>query len=51
MIEKHFYEAPEAEILGVKFEKRFMVGSPDDDYSDPGSNPNVPGDHNYGGFN
>lgn len=50
MIQKHNYEAPEAEELDVRFEQGFMVVSPNDGYSDPGSNPNVPSDHNYGGF-
>ena len=50
MIQKHVYEAPEAELLDVIFENRFMVDSPDNGYSDPGYNPNLPGDNNQGGF-
>ena len=34
MIQKHFYEAPEAELLDVRFEQRFMVESPDNPTSE-----------------
>ena len=50
MIQKNFYEAPEAELLDVRFENRFMVDSLDNGYSGPGYNPNLPGDNNQGGF-
>ena len=47
MIQKQNYVAPAAECLSVKFERNFLDS---DDYSTPGSNPNLPGDNNQGGF-
>ena len=48
MIQKHFYEAPEAETLLVKFEGNFCVtGDGTWDGSLPGNtswNPNIPSD-------
>ena len=49
MKNKHSYSAPEAELLEVKIEERFLTESPGD-YSDPGYNPNLPQDQNYGTF-
>ena len=36
MIQKHFYEAPEAEILHVKIERRFLADTnkPDGSFSE-----------------
>ena len=49
MIQKQNYVAPAAEQLNVRFEKRFMVESPEnptnESYKDPIGNPNENGWH------
>ena len=49
MIKKCMYEAPEAELLLVRFEENIM--SPDGGFGDPNANPDDQSDENWWGNN
>ena len=45
MVQKHFYEAPESELLLVKFEGNFMTSPTTDDLGE--ENDNIFGNRSY----